>query len=352
MPRIILSLIAKLILGIVIIYLVLLLLMSRLPFAWGSPQLISKLAFIDENQLDPNIYFLGSSITNRQLMPAVFDSAVGQGHNTFNLAVDGTMPPHHFYLLENLIKIDSTIDYIFMELDGFDYMDPKHYLTTFSKYYFSPRWYFWSMTNLAMSPSITYRQKLGMALRYSRSVVEHVLKVGMRFDILKYMTQGNVYSFKALKRHKNGFMYFKTDFAESTAQLESKDKILTKTKSDFLSAHKKVKNGDALQSNAIYKYLLRQSQKKCDKLGIKLYYTINPRHSVLLSAEELLDIKSSFPEGRVIDVTDPQKYGALYDPMLRYDGDHLNGKGARLYSKLLAGLFQEIAVYSKKQIGE
>lgn len=310
---------------------------SSLPFSWGSMQLNSKLGFIDEYQLDPNVYFLGSSVTNRQVRPTLFDSLVGDAQlSSFNLSIDGTMPPHHFYLLENLLKRDESIDYIFMELDGFDHMPPRHFMTTFSKFYFSPKWFSWSMLNLVFSQSISFKQKLYMSYKYMRSLLENMFFVNMRFDALKSRLKKNVYSYKVLNRYKDGYMYFNTEFTENEKQKRDKEKLLAQTKTEFEEAYNE--NPSSLKSNFIYKKMLKKYLEKAKDKGVKLFFVINPRNSVLISAEELLDIKTSFGDDIVIDLADPVVFSELYNPDLRYDADHLNGKGSILYTTYLAEL--------------
>jgi len=314
---------------------------ALLPFAWGSKQLNSKLGYIAEEQLDPNVYFLGSSVSNRQIMPTSFDALVGDAElKSFNLSIDGTMPPHHFYLLEELMECDKTIDHIFMELDGFDHMPPRHFMTTFSKFYFSPRWYGWSMANLIFSNTIRFKQKLFMSYKYTRSFFENLFFVSMRYDALKSLSRKSSFSYKVLKRYKDGFMFFGTKFTENEVQSRDKQKILDETIETFNTAYKKLP--ERLESNFIYKYLLRKYLKKAAAKGIQLYYIISPRQSVLLSAEELLDIKYSLPADRVIDLADPEAYPQLYKSEWRYDADHLNEAGARNYTKLLAEQFELI----------
>lgn len=311
-----------------------------LPFSWGSMQLNSKLTFIDKNQLDPNTYFLGSSVTNRQVRPTLFDSLVNDNLSSFNLSVDGTMPPHHFYLLENLLERDKTIDYIFMELDGFDHMPPRHFMTTFSKFYFTPKWFAWSMTNLALSKTIPWKQKLYMTYKYGRSFLENLFFVSMRFDALKSVLKKNAYSYRVLDRHKDGFMYFNTEFTENEQQSRDKDKLLSETKAEFEEAY--LSSPDKLKSNFVYKSMLQKYLKMTSKLGIQLFYVITPRNCVLLSAEELLDIKNSFGDDVVIDLAEPKAFPELYTPNLRYDADHLNDKGSKVYTTYLAEVFNKL----------
>ncbi len=314
---------------------------SYLPFAWGSMQLRSKLNFIKENSLDPNSYFIGSSISNRQVRPTQFDSIVGIPRlNSFNLSVDGTMPPHHFYLLENLLERDTTIDYIFMELDGFDHMPPKHFLTTFSKFYFTPKWFAWSISNLVFSQTIPWKQKLYMSYKYGRSFLENLFFVSMRFDAFKSVLKKNVYSYRVLDKYKDGFMYFNTEYTENKQQSKDKNKLLKETRLEFEQAYSMKSN--ALKSNFIYKAMLKKYLKLANKHGVQLFYIITPRNCVLISAEELLDIKNSFGDDVVIDLADPQAYKELYNPMLRYDADHLNNEGSIIYTTCFAEVFKGI----------
>jgi len=309
-----------------------------LPFSWGSLQLNSKLKFIEEKNLDPNVYFLGSSVTNRQVRPTQFDSIIADDSlSSFNLSVDGTMPPHHFFLLEELLDSDKTVDYVFMELDGFDHMPPRHFLTTFSKFYFTPRWFCWSMSNLLFSKSIPFNQKLYMSYKYCRSFVENVFFIGMRYDALKSLLKKNAFSYRVLDKHKDGFMYFNTMFTENEIQSREKNKILNQTKQEFKAAY--ALSPLELKSNFVYKALLKKYLHRAREKGIKLHYVITPRNSVLISAEELIDIKNSFPDDIIMDMADPSVFGDLYDPTLRYDADHLNDKGSILYTAYLSQKF-------------
>ena len=311
-----------------------------LPYSWGNMQLNSKLSFIQENKLDPNLYFIGSSISNRQIMPTLFDSIIGDPQlESFNLSVDGTMPPHHFYLFDNLIKEDKTIEHVFMELDGFDHMPQRHFKTTSSKFYLSPKWFGFSVLNLALSRTIAIEQKLFMSYKYLRSFFENLFFVGMRYDALKAVFGRSTFSYRVIKRHSDGFMYFNTNYTENKVQLAEKDKILSGTISRFSEAY--AKKPHELKTNFVYKTLLKRYLQKANKNGINLHFILSPRSNVLISAEELLDIRNSLPQGKVIDLADPIKYRDLYNTKLRFDADHLNGQGAKLYTTYLAELFLE-----------
>lgn len=301
-------------------------------------QLNSKLSFIEENDLDPNIYFIGSSVSNRQIRPTQFDSIVGDNAlSSFNLSIDGTMPPHHFFLLENLLERDKSIEFVFMELDGFDYMPSKHFQTTFSKFYFTPKWFGWSMVNLVFSKTIPWKLRLYMSYKYVRSFLENLFFLNMRYDALKSVYKINRFNHKVLDRYRDGYMYFNTLFTENEIQIKDKLKVLNSTVESFDKAY--AKNTTQLKSNFIYKAMLKKYLKLAKKNEVELFYIIPPRNCVLLSAEELLDIKYSLPHGIVIDLADPSSYSEFYRPDLRFDADHLNHKGSLIYTAKLAELF-------------
>jgi hypothetical protein len=306
---------------------------SYLPFPWGDYQVNTKFSYLKDKQLDPNVYFLGSSITNRQIIPSVFDSVVNDPNLlSFNLASDGKMLPYPFQELEYLLAQDSTIKYVFLELDGFTYLNPKHIFTTNGIYNITPKWYTFSMTNLWFGSSIIIKNKIGMTGRYTYAIIANMLKIGMRKDIIKAHLETNKWDYEILERSGMGHLTFDSLFTADKFQIENKTAIINETKSEYQQAIKKLHLGLKLDENKVQNYLLKWYVKYAQSHGTQLVYVINPRKSVLMSIEQSINIKSILPAKNVIEIADPDKYPELYNEDYRWDSGHLNIKGAQLFS--------------------
>ena len=80
---------------------------------------------------------------------------------------------------------------------------------------------------------------------------------------------------------------------------------------------------------------LAQTVKDSDVTPI---FIITP---VLKKKEELIALSTKGYVSTLFSFNNPTKYPSLYVPELRFDMEHLNDKGAKEFTKLLAGKFSE-----------
>lgn len=95
----------------------LLLVLLKMPFAYVYENEIDfrKRQFAAEEY---NAVFIGSSRTKYAVIPAYFDSLTDNQTKSFNLGVEGGLPPRTFDWCEELIKTKPNLQYVFVELGG------------------------------------------------------------------------------------------------------------------------------------------------------------------------------------------------------------------------------------------
>ena len=312
---------------------------SFFPFYWGHIQLNTKIKFLEDHELDPNTYFIGSSVTNRQIIPSYFDELNGDNKGTsFNLGLDGIMPPFTFYMLEGLMDYDPTIKTIYFELDGFDHMpDGQTYLTTRNKYYLTPKWYVFALRYLK-NATIPNETKLGLLKKYTISFYQRVFSIGMRPEILKQIMKKNVYNGKLLAKYGDGFMPFKTKKTKNTIQQKEIPKNLKLVKQAFKQAFKQ----NSINYNPTFYDLINKAIKDAEAKNIQLIFLLNGRWFILEPTNSMVALFNNIPDKNKINLADPDKYPRLYQEKYRWDHDHLNTEGARIYTKKLSHLSQAL----------
>ncbi len=310
------------------------------PFSWGNPQLNTKIKFIEDNGLNPDTYFIGSSVTNRQIIPSYFDELNGNKKGTsFNLGLDGIMPPFSFYMVEQLMDYDPTIKTIYFELDGFDHMpDGQTYLTTRNKYYLTPKWYFSALSYLK-NATMSNDSKLGLLKKYTISFYQKIFNIGMRPDILKQLNGGNIYGGRLLAKYGDGFIPFKTNKTKNTIQRKEIPRNLNLVKGEFSQAFNQT---NAKNYNPTFYSMINKAIKDTETKNIQLIFLLNGRWFILEPTNSMVALFNKIPDKNKINLADPNKHPRLYQEKYRWDHDHLNTEGARIYTKKLSHLSQAL----------
>jgi len=307
------------------------------PFYWGNTQLNTKLEILKEEQQSFNTYFIGSSITFRQVIPSVFDSLSQGPTKSLNLGVDGCFLPQVFMLLDELMK-DTTIKYLFVELNSYDHFGPNFRVVD-NKYYLSPKWLSKTIPYL-WTTSISLVQKVGLSGMYVYAYLEKSLGLGMRADFIKQTHTGNRFGgYTLMGKNKDGFYKLTGEKTKKQKELKELPPTMKNLKAAYQNAYKKP------TQNLIYNKVLSKQWltylQLAESHGIHLFFVLNAVKCVLDSEEEMLGLFYQFPKKNRIDLANPDRYPAFYEIENRWDISHLNTKGATIFSKELAVAFNE-----------
>ncbi len=313
----------------------------NLPYYWGNIQLNTKLEYLKEKKIDPQNYFIGSSITFRQVIPTIFDSLVHHDIGySFNLGCDGTFAPQTTYLLEHLIEEDTTINYLFLELNGYDYF-AQNFRTTRSKYYLSIQ-HSQKIFQYIFVSSISFANKLGITGMYLYSYLEKLTALGMRKDYLKEIHEKNTFKGEVLMgKHKDGHYAFNKSVTPNKLERARIASALKKLKDDFLTAYqakgkKELPFNSALAAQ-LWAYIALAKEK-----NIHLIYILNPVECVFDKPEEMLGLFENLPIEHRIDLANPLENPALYLEDNRWDAGHLNTAGSIIFSQKLTESFNTL----------
>ncbi len=312
------------------------------PFTWGNIQLNTKIKFIEKNNLNPNIYFIGSSITFRQVIPSIIDEfGTDKNKNSFNMGLDAIMPPFQFYVLENLMSFDESIDYIFFELDSFDFMPDNQYLTGRRKYYWNLKWLHYALQYLKHS-DLPEKRKQELTKKYKKATYESIFKLGMKNDIAKYLSGQQLFPDHVIGTNGDGYLQLPGNITPNKMMQDRMPKYLDNVKNGFASVYQNLNHIDHTKGNEFWKNLAYKYIKQAKENDIHIIYILNPRQYNLDSYESMVSLLYSLPEENRMDMANPYEHPQLYEIQYRWDEAHLNDKGSKLYSKILGEKFSKL----------
>lgn len=313
------------------------------PEHWGSIQMNTKLKFLKEKNFDYKIYFIGSSVTFRHVIPSVLNKALGEESNyAFNLGADGTLPPETFHVMDYLLEADKTVDYIFFEINSFHHLPEHVFIPTKTKYYFHIKDLLLSYKYF-LSSNLVWFKKLGMAGKYTILYLENLFKVGMRADYIKFINGKNVFGYDLLGKKQDGYLTLPNLMTKDKQIQKQMPSLLKKYKQSYEVGYTKLKENRLDDNyNQTLSTLLVEQIKKAEAKGVTVIFILNPINHVFDKAEEMVALLQSLPEKNRIDLANPYKYSDLYKVENRWDEGHLNSKGAQLYTQELANQFEAI----------
>ncbi len=312
---------------------------GQLPHYWGNIHLNTKIEYLKEKNIQPNTYFIGSSITFRQVMPLLFDSIAQVKTQSFNLGADGAFPPQTYLLLDHLMEENDSIKYLFVELSGYDYF-AQNFRTTRSKYYLTLP-HLSSFYQYIFASSVPLGTKIGISGMYLYSYIEKLLGLGMRKEYVKEITEKNTnIALGVVGRNNTGFY----PLGEKTSNIHEKNRLpdfLKILEKDFSKAYESTKIGKPYY-NKVFKKQLDHYIALAKTKDIQLIYILNPVKGVFDSPSDIVALFQELPEINKIDLADPSKHPELYLLKYRWDKEHLNTAGSVIYSKKLAESFNTL----------
>jgi len=307
---------------------------NTLPYYWGNKQINTKMEYLVETKKDPNIYFLGSSLTYRHVMPTVFDSITNKGVS-FNLGGDGIFAPQTFHLIENLIKEDSSIDYIFLELNDIDKIG-RRFGNIRTKYYLNPRWLF-VVAQFLIHDDIAIEKKITTINTYFRSYFQKLYWIQMRKNLLSHLAGTNTLHPVTLGKQRDGFYPLLERLSKKNENQYNFESHLERIRNQFIDAY--TKDGNKSGSNLFLLEKLIYYKDLLKEKDIKLIFIINPSPFQISKPARMVNLFAQLPEGHKIDLANPKIHADLYLYKYRWDSGHLNEIGAKIYTERLSKSF-------------
>jgi hypothetical protein len=300
------------------------------------PVLSEKRAHFLANAGGYDTVFIGSSRIYRGFVPAVFDEemrARGQPARSFNFAMEAVWPPESFYRVREFLRLRQPVRWLFIELLPVNpRISPQNARTLRSIYWHDGRHTLLAWREVAGEDTFTSGEKLAWCALHADLFGRRLSNVSRAAALLERQLCPEL-----AKTAKKEFA-FNTPWLEADGFVpEPATPMAAATADSFRQAV--ASYARTLASVALPEHLrteLRALVAEVRQAGATPVFVITPS---ITRAENFADLRAQGIEADLISFKDPARYPALYDPALHFDGPHLNERGARELSRLLAEEF-------------
>ncbi len=284
-----------------------------------------------------NTVLIGSSRTNTALDPAYFDSLTNQTH-AVNFGVNGLFMPYTADLCEEVIAHPTSgVRYILFELSL-----PTDPLDPFQGKPLEDARFFWDYEFASLSRKTTdvdnpLSVRLNDQVYYVLSPAR-ILTLGLGSIVKKKLWRAVKQALGMDKPQRlSDVALVDNGYVRDTRQFSEKSATLAATHAHGLRIYQ-----DApLPLNPAYTFYLEKINtlhQLATAEGIKLYFYLPNR----MSAEEAEVLPAVFRQLTVdqrLSVVYDARFDLLFDPLYSTEERHLNDKGARVYTSLMAEAF-------------
>ena len=300
----------------------------------SSPEIdrvIPNLGFFRQHRDDFDTVFIGSSHVRHEIAPAIFDrtmQAAGHPAHSFNLGVNGMLPPENFYVVDQLLKAKPrNLKWVFIELAELETKPfPGTERTSRAVY-----WHDWKRTALvlralledapALASSATASERRNLLFFHSVLFLKNFANVGQESDLLRWVR----WLWKKGRPSKdlgpNGDSYTplnKTMMATEAISDEADLPRVGGTEARFVSA--------------LTACAYRQLADEVRRSGAVPIFLVTPDVAQI----QLRFRPESGVAATVMSFNNAKDYPQLYRKEMRFDSDHLNGAASENFTKLLA----------------
>lgn len=308
---------------------------------YEEASIIHKINYYQKNKDQINTLFIGTSRIYRQVAPILFDSLNHGTTVSYNAAYDNLRPYRTFDYIKYL-EIDSSCKYLFIELippsrigDNYN-ANPALFSMDYDKYF--------SMWDFSLKSNYPLQFKVYYLLRYSQAFFYKYLGFGLKkyigLIINNYEAELEPLSYSL--EETRGFQSYQEDpsLQENEIVAARRKKFLQdpdQTLKAIIRQSKTVISKQMANRDAFIDDLLRL-EKNLMVRNIEVFYIITPRRKTY----DLTYIATmrAFVRGHVIDLSSPELYPTFYQEKYSFDEEHLNEKGAKIFTKELNNAFR------------
>jgi hypothetical protein len=280
--------------------------------------------------------FIGSSRVYRGFVPAVFDETLRARRGatrSFNFAMDGVWPPESFFRVREFLRERGSVRWVFIELLPVNARIPPENADTPRSIY----WHDWHYTVLAWRETfaragVAWPQRLKWAGLHAELFVRRLSQFSSGSRLLDERLRPEVQ--KALRKEH---AQHPLSLSQHGFLPEPATPMTPATAAQFL------RELAAYQQNLapvpIPPHLraeLRSLVAAVRDGGATPVFVITPATG---RPENFADLRGQGIDADLISFKDPRRHPQFYDPAMRFDGPHLNERGAREFSRLLAEEF-------------
>lgn len=268
----------------------------------------------------PNTVFIGTSRTLFGIQPTYFDSLLNQSTRSFNLGLLSLSPASSLMIAEGILKQDSEIDNILIELSALDFN------TTLLRPNNAWKELCFRIGLYSDVPNYNLKQKLTFFMNALNLAVFRTISItGEIVKIKKYLSPTSDPIEGVSKIEKAGNQKVENINSSNTI-------ILDKNKQSTLGLLHQIKPEvkNTFMVNRI-NLLIAEAERKGRNL---IFYIPNN-----ISENERLILKSVIgyiPSDNIVIPPLALYKDSFFDPINLFDDHHLNTKGARMYTQMLS----------------
>ena len=312
------------------------LLKKKLPVFWGNEEIAGKIDYVT-NHPEINTVFIGSSKVKTQVLPNIFDSITNKQTNTFNLGCNGLFIPESFILLNYLIN-NSNLKNILYEFRPVYHIYKENLHITRTIYYHTIQSYLATIQNTYFS-NLPLVRKLNAYSTFTVAEIENLLNFNFIEGFVNYKNHDVARMAKIYDKNKGCF----TMGDEPGEALINSHQELDKRANLSINYMSRFNNDTTLEVNYNQVYL-EEMQKIIQRAAYKKVNLILIFPTALREFEyrEILPLLKELKNTPQIIIADAAKYPALYEVKYNFETDHLNTKGAKLYSIELGKAFNNL----------
>lgn len=325
------KLIAKIGLFVVILFVIEKMIESFFPYHSGNVWVSTKIRHLQENEISPNLLFIGSSRIYRQVDPTIVDrvlqTGLKQNIRSFNLGGPSVFCPETYYLLEHLLEdesINKDLKYVVVELMDIQNIDRHLQHQERSSYWMDTERFKFGITS---TKSVYYLKNYAIAALENTFNLGHY---GEAFLVENYYedrflggNQNGYYPLdKALQNEPNDKVWFNLRQRRENLM---KDTLLLQ---QVMRVEEKLFSSDRQSPNKIHLDKIKSLIEQFNASEIQLVFTIPPRYL----SKETLALFQEIPERHRVDLGSPQAYSELYTTKYSFDSGHFNSRGGIIYS--------------------
>ena len=308
-----------------------------LPYYWGSSDIGYKRKYLIQNKERYNTIFLGSSKTHNQIIPKFFDQKCHDNNlniTSYNFGVSGLLPLESLNIYENLITKDSiNIKNAFIELDWIETINYENLNQVRSFYWLHNKNYLVSINSIKNS-AVPINRKIWGYFHYSLNFLENTLNVGKAQEFIKFqeLQTNQIYSASDSNNIFRGYIPLFDTLKNFPVKQYNEVISDAKTSIEYFTT---------LSNNKPSKPYVNKLQEIVDiskKKGIKVYFII-PLQWKYYQYKEILPAAKNITGADIIYLFDPIKFKEMYTQSNFADPNHLNYKGAQLYTEEIFNSF-------------
>lgn len=312
------------------------------------PLVSEKMEYFESNKDNYDVVFIGSSRVYRHVDPEVFDeylSTQGYDIQTFNFGFYGMKMPETYFWLEKVIDLQpKNLKWIVIEanLDN-AYENLNNARNNRVMYWHTPKHTENTLKYIAGSDDSLPRKSV--------SIYSHLVPFFYNFVNLGDMSKVFLSS-SGLTDYKTSATSYSDFLGESLSGYKSLDdepgEGYKRTNQRFISNFSNFQqqvtrfgekiDHDSVSMDPSRRELIRQFTELVESSGATPIFVIPPKlkteaHTLQLHKDDYLE--------SLLAYNDPEKYPDLYQLEYRFDPEHLNDKGSKEFTKLIAKEFEQ-----------